>query len=61
MVDLYDAVDPLPARFNLCDYFLDRNLAERLHKVALVSGDETRTFAAVAERSRRVDDEGRPG
>jgi benzoate-CoA ligase family protein len=54
MADLYDAVAPFPEHFNLCDYFLDRNLAGRPDKPALVSGDETRTFAQIAERSRRV-------
>jgi benzoate-CoA ligase family protein len=54
MADLYAAVDPFPERFNLCDYYLDRNLAERADKVALVAGDEIRTFGAIAERSRRV-------
>jgi len=54
MSDLYAAVEPFPERFNLCAYFLDRNLAERGDERALVSGDEQRTYAQVAERSRRV-------
>ena len=48
------AVAPFPERFNLCEYFLDRNLSERAERVALISGDERRTFAQIAERSRRV-------
>lgn len=53
--DLYSAVAPLPAQFNLCDYFLDRNLREgRGDKVALLVGDERRTYAQVSERARRV-------
>ena len=52
---LYDAVAPFPARFNLCEHFLDRNLREgRGDKVALICGDRTRTYAQVVERSRRV-------
>jgi len=53
--DLYAAVAPFPARFNLCDYFLDRNLREgRAHKVALRCGERAETFERVAERSRRA-------
>jgi benzoate-CoA ligase family protein len=53
--DLYDAVAPFPERFNLCQYYLDRNLDEgRGRKVALIQGDEHRTYAQVAERARRV-------
>src|SRR5262245_34154169 len=45
----------LPERFNLCGYFLDRNLEEgRGAKPALVCGDESRSYAQVAERSRRL-------
>jgi len=52
--DLYAAVAPFPAQFNLCDYFLDRNLREgRGGKVALLVGDERRTYAQVSERARR--------
>ncbi len=54
MSDPYAAVEPFPDRFNLCEYFLDRNLAERADKVALLSGGERRTYAQIAERSRRV-------
>jgi benzoate-CoA ligase family protein len=55
MHDLYSAVAPFPERFNLCDYFLDRNLREgRSKKVALYCGDETRTFEQVSSRARQV-------
>jgi len=48
-------IPDFPARFNLCDYFLDRNLREgRGEKVALFCGDETRTYAQVVERSKLV-------
>src|SRR5262245_28766800 len=44
-----------PERFNLCEYFLDRNLREgRGEKVAIRCGGHSRTFAQVAERSRLV-------
>jgi benzoate-CoA ligase family protein len=44
-----------PERFNLCDYFLDRNLREgRGGKVAILCGDETRTFAQVSARAKLV-------
>jgi len=53
--DLYSAVAPFPERFNLCDYFLDRNLREgRGAKVALRCGDRTATYAQVSERAKRV-------
>ncbi len=53
--DLYAAVAPFPARFNLCAYYLDHNLeAGRAGKVALCCGGATRTYAAVAERAARV-------
>ena len=45
---------PLPARFNLCEYFLDHNLAARADKPALFAGEQHRTYAQVAGRSRRV-------
>ena len=55
MADLYDAVAPFPARFNLCTYFLDHNLeAGRGDKVALWVGSDTRTFAQVSEGAARV-------
>jgi len=54
MADLYDAVAPFPERFNLCEYFLDRNLPERADRTALISGAERRTFGQIAERSRRA-------
>ena len=54
-MDLYSAVAPFPERFNLCDYFLDRNLREgRSNKVAILCGDERRTFAQVSTRARQV-------
>jgi benzoate-CoA ligase len=53
--DLYSAVAPFPARFNLCDYFLDRNLREgRAAKIAIRCGDETRTFEQISTRARLV-------
>lgn len=53
--DLYSAVAPFPERFNLCDYFLDRNLREgRAKKPALFVGDERRSFEEVSLRARRV-------
>ncbi len=53
--ELYAAVAPFPERFNLCSYYLDRNLDEgRGGKVALLLGAEQRTFAQLAERARRV-------
>src|SRR5436189_5636083 len=54
-MDIYSAVAPFPERFNLCDYFLDRNLREgRTHKIALRCGDETRTFGELSTRARLV-------
>ncbi|MFN0242895.1 MAG: benzoate-CoA ligase family protein, partial [Planctomycetota bacterium] len=53
--DLYSAVAPFPPRFNLCDYYLDRNLREgRGDKVAIHCGDRTRTFRELSERVERV-------
>ena len=53
--DLYAAVAPFPERFNLADYYLDHNLREgRADRVALLAGDETRTFGQVAARAARV-------
>ena len=53
--DLYTAVAPFPTPFNLCDYFLERNLREgRADKVALIVGDERRTYAQLAARVRRL-------
>src|SRR5262245_5573866 len=55
MSDLYSAVAPFPERFNLCTYYLDRNLDEgRGKKVALIAGKEKRTYAEVAARTRKV-------
>jgi benzoate-CoA ligase len=54
-MDIYSAVAPFPERFNLCDYFLDRNLREgRANKIALRCGHETRTFAELSTRARLV-------
>lgn len=45
----------LPERFNLCSYFLDRNLDEgRADKVAVRVGDQARTYGQIAERVRRL-------
>jgi len=53
--DLYTVVAPFPSRFNLCDYFLDHNLeAGRADKVCLIAGAERRTYAQIAERSRKL-------
>ena len=53
--DLHDAVAPFPERFNLCSYYLDRNIEEgRGAKVALLAGIETRTYAEIAERTARL-------
>ena len=53
--DLYSAVAPFPERFNLCDYFLDRNLREgRGEKVAIRCGELSITFARLSERTRQV-------
>jgi benzoate-CoA ligase len=53
--DLYSAVAPFPERLNLCHYFLDHNVeAGRGDKIALIAGDETRTYAQVSARALRV-------
>lgn len=45
----------LPERFNLCTYYLDRNLEEgRGDKVCLRMGEEARTYGQLAERVRRL-------
>ena len=55
MSELYTAVSPFPERFNLCSYYLDRNLDEgRGTKVALIAGKEKRTYAEIAARTRKV-------
>jgi benzoate-CoA ligase family protein len=55
MSDLHSTVAPFPERFNLCTYYLDRNLDEgRGKKVALIAGKEKRTFSEVAARTRKV-------
>ena len=44
-----------PERFNLCEYFLDHNLAAgRGDKPALLAGEESRTYAEVASDARRM-------
>jgi benzoate-CoA ligase len=54
-VDLDSAVAPFPERFNLCDYFLDRNLREgRGDKVAIRCGETSATFARLSRRARQV-------
>ncbi len=53
--ELYSAVAPLPERFNLCDYYLDRNLREgRGGKVAIHCGDRSATYAQLSARARQV-------
>ncbi len=52
-----DAVYPLdlPQRFNLCTYFLDRNLDEgRRDKVAVRVGDRARTYGEIHQRVLRL-------
>ena len=45
----------LPARFNLCEYFLDHNVeAGRGDKTALICGSESRTYRQVAENAKRL-------
>ncbi len=44
-----------PEHFNLCEYFLDHNLAAgRADKVALICAGETRTYRQVSSRARQV-------
>ncbi len=53
--DPHRAVAPFPERFNLCAYFLDRNVEEgRGGKTALILGAERRTYAEVSERAARA-------
>ena len=53
--DVHRAVAPFPRRFNLCSYYLDRNVEEgRSEKVALVCGERTRTYGELSERAARV-------
>jgi len=55
MSDLHETLPALPAEFNLCEYFLDHNLAAgRGDKVALVSGGDYRTYKNVVDRATRV-------
>lgn len=52
---IYDAVDPFPSAFNLCEYFLDHNLAAgRGDKVAVICGEESRTYSEIHAGSQRV-------
>jgi len=52
---LYQAVEPFPERFNLCSYYLDRNLVEgRADDVALIQGTEQRTYGEVAARAAQL-------
>src|SRR5215510_13873509 len=51
MSDLYAAVAPFPERFNLCSYYLDRNLDEgRGRNVALIAGREKRVLIVLPDR-----------
>ena len=44
-----------PARFNLCDYYLDRNVeAGRATKTAVIVGDTQRTYGDVLARVQRL-------
>jgi len=44
-----------PARFNLCEYFLDHNLeAGRAGKTALVCGEQRRSYGELVRRSQQV-------
>jgi benzoate-CoA ligase family protein len=52
--EFYGAV-ALPARFNLCEYFLDHNVAKgRGQKTALILGDDSRSFAQLSRRAKQV-------
>src|SRR5262245_41182583 len=51
--DPHAALPPWSARFNLCDYYLDHNLAKRASKVALKVGAQSRTYAQVSDRVKR--------
>src|SRR4029077_17683591 len=45
----------LPDRFNVADYLVDRHVREgRGGRTAILSGDESITYAQVAERSNRL-------
>lgn len=53
--DLHDTLPAFPERFNLCSYYLDRNLDEgRAGKVALYCGEDERTYGELSERTRRL-------
>src|SRR5262245_15470978 len=44
-----------PARFNLCEYYLDHNVeAGRANKTAVIVGDTRRPYAEVLARVRRL-------
>ena len=50
-----DVVPALPERFNLCAYYLDRNVEEGVgDKVALYCGDQERTYAQLHARVERL-------
>ena len=52
---LYRAVAPFPEQFNLCSYYLDRNIEEgRASKLALIDGEDSRTYGEIAARVRRL-------
>ena len=49
------ALMDLPERFNLCEYFLDRNLDEgRADKIAVHCGEESYTYGEIAKRVRAL-------
>ena len=53
--DLYRAVAPFPERFNLCRYYLDRNVEEgRGDATALILGGERRSYGQIAGRAAQV-------
>lgn len=55
MDDASRAWPDFPARFNLCEYYLDRHEAEgRADKVALLCGDDQRTYGELIDRVRRL-------
>jgi benzoate-CoA ligase len=55
LVPLDAPLPEFPARFNLCEYFLDRNLeAGRGAKPALILGRERRTYAELATRVKKL-------
>jgi len=45
----------LPDRFNVADYLVDRHVREgRGERTAIIAGDESITYAQVADRSNRL-------